>query len=645
MLRRTPGSTSIPTLNLTRTYATKQTVRNFTILTAGKGADARKANITSNTSKKDAALHSRINIYKKSDYEFKKLDKDLLKYTKLKALTKNKNQATTYTPPSKETTAKWNSFLEKYIPGKKIKGEPPMMKIGGEHYPKVLVHTAMNRVDAQDMMSQLGKEIRKKGFTADDLPPFAPMALYGGREQMFIANTHGLRESDVAEMKALAGEQIDDHARKHEGCTFVFRVLYLDVRIESNHPTLGGTVSKDAQKSPIGQAHHIQTQFGYYDKDENFTPLYTQESTGSANHPTGKNAEFPSFSYNGDHKNAPTHNYPVRDASKNGEIDLRPVSTYMSEIQGQNTNLFYAVGGDGAQQPPGLIYEPKYYADVKLSNEAAKEMLSQVLLAEKGGQIILSDEMVPNTNKKYAESHPQVHEVISAGSFGQHGQSGGLLMCASTALDQAFGQTGIAYHDEGRPFLHEYQKPETTYDVFTNITLYAMSSDNKNAVLRGSDGKVISPSDYRAVLGEGTVENYRKTIVEQREKLQVGGVMDLGKESDDVVMVNGAGVTIPVNLRAPSTSISADNMTPFLAFGRELHSRYTPSQQAKDFGRSIGAGTPMMPEEHDALTAYARQMGSIYGLSEVAVQACIAKLPAQPNTLNIPGLTLNEESL
>lgn len=636
MLRRSAALGSTPALNLiTKIIDTrKHTIRSFSALTPGKGEDAKKESKTYNTNIKDVAIHSRIHIYKESDHFSSKIDKGLLKYTKLKPLEENKFQTEPAPTPSKEILSSLKEFMEAYT-GKKIKGEVALMYMDGNFYPTRLVNTALNRVDTQPAVALAGVTIRRNGYSLDQMPAFGPVSLYGGRQQALIANTNGLRESDLVETVPLARKQIHDFAKRHEGCVFVYRVVYLDVRIGPDHATLGGTVSKDAEKSPIGQAHHIQTQFGYYDKDENFTALYTQESTGSANHPTGENSEFPSYSYNGDHRNAPTNDLPVRTASKDGKLDLSPITSGTKEDHGQNGNLFYALEGDSAQQPPGLTYTPKYYVDVVLSIESAEIVLSEILLAEKAGQVIISDEMIPNKNEKYSESNPLIHKVISAGSFGQHAQSGGLFMCASTALDQAFGEAGIAWPDEGRPFLHNYQKPETTYDTFTNLTLYAMSNDTKNVILRDSNQKRISPEDYKAVLGKGTVENYRRTIVAQREKSRAGDVTDMGKESDEIFMVNGAGVTIPISLEEPSfSSIPIDNMTPFLAQGRELHSRYTRSQQTKDFGRNIGADTPIAQEEVQALTALFKEMGKVYRLSEAEIQACINEIPAPPDLAN-----------
>jgi hypothetical protein len=528
-----------------------------------------------------------------------------------------KPEKSTAAPPSKIVSDSIRKLVqEHYTPEPSDDYLKPLALNGNEHA-CIVVHSAINRPDMQPAIYQLGLELDRIGVPKHDRPTFGPMALYGGMFGMFIANTHGLRDSDVREVRVLGEMQLNKLEQQYPGCKFLFRTSMLDTRIHESHPTLGKTAKpKGDERDLLGQAMHGQTQFVIETANGILVPFMTIEATGAANHPMGDHAEILPFSFEGHHKHAPTNVLPMRWATKDGQTDLRNLTPYMPSLQGQNTNAYYARRGEHAQQPEGLEYPHKLHMDLPLSRNAALKALAQFMLVEKGGQIVLEDDPISNPNKKYVGKFPSVGRLLSAGTLGQHAQSGGQLMCMSAALVQGFGPDGIAFLDKPQPFPNSFFKPDNTSGVATGLIFSNMAN---GAIMRDHKGNVVPPQNYESLLGRRVVESYRQSI------------LNSGQEVGGTVFVSGYGTTVPVNMMGPGISMKADPETvnrleQFLLSDRALADRYKSDHQAKDFGRRIDSSTPILPEERQAARDYIVETGKTFGLSARQIQECIDRL-------------------
>lgn len=615
-------------------------------LTAGKAEDAKKADKTSNTNIKDSNAYNMVNILTKSQHLSNPMDGVLLipikNFSGISDKIENHNE---------EASESWTKFVADTHKTK----HNECMKLCGENIPTAVIRSSLRNTAALPAVKLLGIELRNAGIKVDQLPTFWPQALYGGQQEMFIAHTHGLRESHIAQARQMAAAELDGYRAEYPGCTFILRSDILDTKITREHPTFQKLVTDDTDANPNGQAHHQQDRFCVVDKDGNIHVKYTIEATGAANHPTGENAENPSFSYNGDNTNVSTNILPVRTASKDGIYDLSSITPY-SKADGAETNQYYAIKGNTAQMPKGLHYKTLFSSDLILTDKSSLEALSYVKLTEYGGQVIYEDDTEENTDLESNKSKREPKKIMSAGGLGTHAQSGGAKMCGSAGNELKFGQTGLSFIDNGRPFLHKSPSNyDSTYDVFVSTLLHSMSSDMTNIVLRDGEGKVIPPEQYMDVVGKGTIELYRQTIVDSIKKLPPDEQTDAQKEilqaqadADSrnephpnfshlepmIVMVNGVGVNIPINLRhldAPG-KINHDAGTLTNSHGRLLHARYTPAQQVKDFGRRIDASSPLLPKQQEALEALFKETAKIYRLTPEATQRCLNMLLPDADT-------------
>lgn len=506
----------------------------------------------------------------------------------------------------------------------------------------MILNTAKSRTDMQPVMAELGRVLRSLGYTADDLPPLQTQAYYGDRNRMYVANTKGLREGDIQKCHELGKAEFARLKQEHPGAKGVVRTTMMDMTILPSHPVLGSGVKEKHLQGPYGQAMHAVLTIGIVTKEGEFIPAYVQESTGAANHPTGERAENPSFSFNGDHKSTVTNPYFVRNASKDGEIYVGDLTGYSKEFQGQNTNLTYSYEGSEPQHPEGMISTPKFFIDKLLSDEDSERAFGEFLLTRMGGQIIHSDEKIPNTNKEYAKEFPDVHEIISAGSVGPHAQTGAGSMCAKFIHDQLYGESGLAFEGGEWPFMYDPMTFTNTHDVFMSHFLYATNRDIKNIIWRSGEGEVIPPEKFIETFGEEVIGYYRKTALNEIARRQESGELPDGYTVPETIMINGSGVTIPVNLREKTTfASSTETIAPFVmsgagGVGRALDKRYGSDQQTKDHGGYIDLRRPPIPQEVNAINAFILQHQKRYEIPQDLIDGILAKVPRPSPQSNEP---------
>lgn len=474
------------------------------------------------------------------------------------------------------------------------------VKLAGVNIPKNTVHVALHKDAHRDAVAMLGQELKKINITADDMPTFYPLGFYGSLEDAYVANTHGLRVEDIQKMDIEAAQQIANWQRDFPDCKFVFSANALDTWILPNHPTMGGLANPEREKAnQRGQALHVQTQLSIVTADDKKHDLFTAESTGAANHPTGENSDDWSFSFNGDHFGAPTDPLPVRTTSKDGQRDLSQLTPYMKTLQGQNTNFFNVQRGSHTQEPEGLEFEKNFSIQTEVEGGALLKTVSRFLLAEKGGQVIYDDERVENPNKKFSEdyknfkAYPEVRHVLTAGTFGQHGQGGGLLMCASTALEQMFGKEGVLANAN-------FNKPNTTNDVMFSLLQHAM--DSGDAEILDGNGNVVPQDKYDDFLNEKPAFKAESSYDEEYERKENLEGMELGHIEPQTI----------------HEYVHADDH-------RVLKNRYNEQQQIKDFGDFIN--TPPAPEETMAWICDVLEAQTIYDLDDKAVANVLQATP------------------
>lgn len=546
-----------------------------------------------NTNKKDVSLHSKL--YKAHISEHLQTAKGFDKFKKGNLIA---------TPVKQRSKEEIKNYTEGLIASRlidfvsdnyKFKGpigsRADTLNLAGTPIPKNILHVALNKDANRETMALLGKLLKAAGYSADDFPTLLPFCFYGSLEEAYVANTPGLRMEDIGLAREAAKELLNDLKEKFPGCKFAFRANALDVTMDGSHPTMGRVFNKrkEGPSSRFGQAMHVQTQIVLITKEGEEIDLFTGESTGAANHPTGENAENRAHSFNAGHRAHPTDDFPVRKMSKDGELDLSQLTPDMEEVQEQNTNSLNAQKGSKAQQPDGLRYKRDRSIQVGLTGDALEKTLAQFLLMQKGGQIIYDDKLVPNPNPRHAEQVPEVRRVLTAGTLGQHGQGGGLLMCASTALEQLFGQDGVLADSD-------YQKPNTTNEVMLSLFLHAMT--NPEVDILDSEGNVIPEDAYEeAVIGWQAIDAHRTDFIKEHEQQKASGAIppDSALPETFTVERDGVSMTFPTQKPIGPANDPKKNLSPYLLAIREMGNRYTRKQQLTDFGAYID--TPTTPEE------------------------------------------------
>ncbi|MEM8991048.1 MAG: hypothetical protein AAGD08_11600 [Pseudomonadota bacterium] len=626
-------------------------------------------------------LTTLVHSYRETAYMNGDVDPEIADHSRLKPanITVPSTIDETIKAYPKQVKAKNDALVKKLVGDVKQGQEDRLTPVllNGRFHPRCLVHAVKNHQSMQPAIRQLGIEVRKQGYTNDDLPALWPRALYGDVQGQFIANTHGLRDEDVKAAKAAATKWVDDLISRDPKAQILLRTRYHNVVIGNEHPTVGKVFqpakTPQGAKAPLGQVMHVQTQIVTEGSDGKQKTEFTIESTGAPNHPLGKDASTMAFSFNADHEPAPTNNLPVRYWSKDGKKDLYQLTPYMQSVQGQNTNFMYARRGDYVQQPHGLEYPTNVSTTVPLDRDQAIQALTFALLTEKGGQVVAKDNKVPNPNEKHKAAAPKVDELVSAGTTGQHAQATSQSSCVTADASLKFEVLGfnrlLADDDSHMVWTG------ATADTFNINFLETMNLPGAKAY--GIDGKEIPPQKLTEFLGPRTHKAYQQAqqqswdkngppAKDTHEKAQAAHIETLGpiakekgqahlkKKQDAAVQkqdkprsdtparffIGSPNTTVAFDVlpedqlpidNSPPTATDIETMDAYVNAGvRPARGRFDKKQQVKDYGLPVGSEKPLGPDMQKVATDLIAAARDTYDLPEDSHNKVIESLPFVP---------------